>query len=130
MSHSGSLLPLRRALAHCHLMACREGCRASHVPTFQILASAPRLLCVHRFWEYVFNPTGTLVDEEERAFLSERLQAFISREGLHSPELALPRGYLTRGNALHFMHQTNKDFYALKDRIQARKDAAELREEL
>ncbi|KAA0174288.1 hypothetical protein FNF27_04300 [Cafeteria roenbergensis] len=94
----------------------------------QVTAVRPQDL--ELFWEYVFNPTGTLVDEEERAFLSERLQAFISREGLHSPELALPRGYLTRGNALHFMHQTNKDFYALKDRIQARKDAAELREEL
>ena len=105
-------------------------------PVISIRISAPALhqlfFCVgtRRFWELVFNPAGLPIEEEERQFLAARLDQLIDHEGLEDPDMTLAVGYITRGNALHFMHETNQQLYAIKDRLERQREEEQMRQEL
>jgi len=101
----------------------------------RLSASEPRPPAVserrpRRFWEFVFNPSGLPIEAEERDFLAARLDRLIDREGLEDPELALMPGYITRGNALHFMLETNAELYRIKDRLEQQREEERMRQEL
>jgi hypothetical protein len=83
-----------------------------------------------RFWDHVFNPSGLPVFDEEHQLISESLSQFIRREGLRKPELKLLPGYLTSGNPLHFMLETNQKLHELRQRLAREQREAALRDEL